>query len=217
MVVGREVYGCCLFRSVAFASLFRLNFGSFVFASRELMSAWGSFGEVRVHPRPVSLLETLVLPPEMQSRPWVSLNAPPNESIHPSIVIAFNIHCHQAWRNARHDTTSLLLRRPSLLRALVVRQMPIPRRGPRELRPALGTIRLGRGAGLLALMAQQVAEGRELAAVAAVLPALRLGPLVEHADRGVRCLAAEGLGQGVGHVAADEGAGVAHALAGGVH
>ena len=102
-----------------------------------------------------------------------------------------------------------------------MRQVPIARRRPRKLRPALGTVALTRRPGLLALMTQQIAKGAELAAVAAVLPALGFGPLVQHADggRAVGVAAERFAGEVLGHaVAADEGRGVAHAgLAGGVH
>lgn len=46
---------------------------------------------------------------------------------------------------------------------------------------ALGAEGFRSGAGLLALVAQQVAEGGELAAVAAVVEALGFGPRVEDA------------------------------------
>lgn len=98
--------------------------------------------------------------------------------------------------------------------------MPVARRRPRKLGAAFRTVRFGRRAGLLALVTEQVAEGGELAAVAAMLPALRFGSLVEHANRGGR-LAAERLGHGrIGvHVTADVRRRVAHALllAGSIH
>lgn len=53
--------------------------------------------------------------------------------------------------------------------------------GAGELSMALGAEGFRSGAGLLALVAQQVAEGGELAAVAAVVEALGFGPRVEDA------------------------------------
>ena len=69
-----------------------------------------------------------------------------------------------------------------LLLALVVQQMAVSRRRPRELGAAVGAARLGRVARLLPLVAQEVAERAELAAVAPVLPALRLGPALDDPD-----------------------------------
>lgn len=68
---------------------------------------------------------------------------------------------------------SLLCASP--LFALLVGHVAVPRSGSRELGAAIGARGFGGGAGLLALVAEKVAEGGELAAVAAVLPALRLG------------------------------------------
>jgi hypothetical protein len=48
--------------------------------------------------------------------------------------------------------------------------------GPGELGTAVGASRLGGLSRLLALVAEQVAKGRELASIAAVLPAAGLGP-----------------------------------------
>lgn len=58
-------------------------------------------------------------------------------------------------------------------------QVSVPRRGPGKLGPAVGTRRLGSLARLLALVAEEVAKCRELAAVAAMLPALGLGPALD--------------------------------------
>jgi hypothetical protein len=74
-----------------------------------------------------------------------------------------------------------VLRVPSLL-ALVVEQMAVPGSGPGELRPAVGAGGFRSLARLLALVPQQVAEGRELAAVAPMLPTLGLGPALHHPD-----------------------------------
>ena len=65
--------------------------------------------------------------------------------------------------------------------ALLVGHVAVAGGGARELGAAARAVRLGRGAGLLALMPQEVAEGGELPAVAAVVPALRLGSRSEHA------------------------------------
>ena len=100
-----------------------------------------------------------------------------------------------------------------MLGALVVRQVAVASRGPSELGATLGAVRFGGGTGFLALMAEQVAKRGELPAVAAVFPALRLGPLVEHADRRV---AAHGLGEHFVDAAADERRRVAHAVRRGV-
>lgn len=70
---------------------------------------------------------------------------------------------------------------PPLL-TLALQEVPVPRRRPRELGPAVGARRLGGLARLFALVAEEVAEGRELAPVAAVLPALGLGAVLHHAD-----------------------------------
>lgn len=63
-----------------------------------------------------------------------------------------------------------------------MRNMSIPRGRPCKFRPALWTIGLRCSARLLALMSEEIAKGGELAAVAAVLPALGFGTLVEDAD-----------------------------------
>src|SRR3569833_210944 len=68
------------------------------------------------------------------------------------------------------------------LLALVVLQVTVPRRRSRELGAAERARDLGRLARFLALVPKEVAEGRELAAVAAVLPALGLGPRLHHPD-----------------------------------
>lgn len=60
--------------------------------------------------------------------------------------------------------------------------MSVSCRSPRELGPAVGAGRLGRLARLLALVSQEVAERRKLAAVASVLPALRLGSALHYSD-----------------------------------
>ena len=57
---------------------------------------------------------------------------------------------------------------------LLVRHVAIPGRRARKFCPALRAIALGGCTALLALVSQQVAEGAELAPVAAVIPALRL-------------------------------------------
>lgn len=60
--------------------------------------------------------------------------------------------------------------------------MTIPRRRPGELGATVRAGRLGRLARFLPLMPEEVAEGRELPAVAPVLPALGLGPALDHTD-----------------------------------
>ena len=74
-----------------------------------------------------------------------------------------------------------LILSPPLL-TLPLQKMSVPRSRPRELGPAVRTRRLGRLARLLALVAEEVAEGGELASVAAVLPALGLRAALSHAD-----------------------------------
>lgn len=56
--------------------------------------------------------------------------------------------------------------------ALLVLHVPIARSRARELRAALGAGGFGGHAGLLALVAQQVAEGREPASIAVMVPTL---------------------------------------------
>ena len=68
------------------------------------------------------------------------------------------------------------------LLALVVQHVSVPRRRPRELGAAGGACRLCRLARLLPLVSQEVAKGGELASVAAVLPALGLGPALDDSD-----------------------------------
>lgn len=63
-----------------------------------------------------------------------------------------------------------------------MQQVAVASSGPRELGTAVGARRLGGLARLLALMAQEVAESRELTSVAAVLPAAGLGAALDHAD-----------------------------------
>lgn len=66
--------------------------------------------------------------------------------------------------------------------ALLVQQVAVPCRGPGELRATVWAGGLGGLARLLSLVPKEVAEGRELPAVAAVLPALGLGPALDHPD-----------------------------------
>jgi hypothetical protein len=66
--------------------------------------------------------------------------------------------------------------------ALVVFHVAISGRGTSELRTASRTDAFGGGTGLLALVSEQVAESRELAAIATVLPALRLRAGVENTN-----------------------------------
>lgn len=69
-----------------------------------------------------------------------------------------------------------------LLLALLVKQVSIPGGRPCELCTTIRAARLGGLARLLSLVSQKIAESRELAAVAAVFPALRLGSALDHAD-----------------------------------
>lgn len=64
--------------------------------------------------------------------------------------------------------------------ALLVKQVPVPCCCSSEFRAAVWARGLGRLARFLALVPQEVAESRKLAAVAAVLPALRLGPALNN-------------------------------------
>ncbi len=66
--------------------------------------------------------------------------------------------------------------------ALVVEEVAVPRCCPCELGSAVGARSLGRLARFLTLVPEEVAEGRELAAVAAVLPALGLGATLNDAN-----------------------------------
>ncbi len=74
----------------------------------------------------------------------------------------------------------------ALLLALVVQQVAVPGRRPREFGAAVGAARFGGLPGLLSLVPEEVAECRKLSAVAPVLPALRLRPAVHHPDLPVR-------------------------------
>lgn len=60
--------------------------------------------------------------------------------------------------------------------------MAVSRRGSCELGAAVWTGRFGRGTALFALMAEEVAECRKLAAVAAVFPTLRFWSTGEKAN-----------------------------------
>ena len=71
----------------------------------------------------------------------------------------------------------------SLLRALALLNVTIPRRGSSELSPTSRAVRLGCCARFLPLMPQQVAESRKWTSVAAVVPALRSRPRLEHSHR----------------------------------
>lgn len=73
-------------------------------------------------------------------------------------------------------------RRLPLRLTLLMEQVSVPCRGPGEFGATVGARRLGSLARLLTLVAQEVAKRRELAAVAAVLPALRLGPALNDSD-----------------------------------
>lgn len=63
-----------------------------------------------------------------------------------------------------------------------MQQVAVPCRGPGKLGATVRAARLGGLARLLSLVAKEVAEGRELAAIATVLPTLRLGPALDHPD-----------------------------------
>ena len=66
--------------------------------------------------------------------------------------------------------------------ALVMEEVAVPRCCPCELGSAVGARSLGGLARFLTLVPEEVAEGRELAAVAAVLPALGLGATLNDAN-----------------------------------
>ena len=74
----------------------------------------------------------------------------------------------------------------ALLFALVVQQVAVSGRRPRELGAAVRAARLGGLPRLFPLVPEEVAECRELPAVAPMLPALRLRPAVYHPDLPVR-------------------------------
>lgn len=69
-----------------------------------------------------------------------------------------------------------------LLLALLVEQMSVSGRCSRELGATVRAAGFGGLSRLFTLVSQEVAKRRKLAAVAAVFPALGLGPAVEHAD-----------------------------------
>jgi hypothetical protein len=79
-------------------------------------------------------------------------------------------------------TTVLVRLSQGLFLALVVQHVTVPRCRPCELGAAVGTTRFCRLPRLFALVSEKVAECRELAAVASMLPALRLGPAVHYSD-----------------------------------
>jgi hypothetical protein len=60
--------------------------------------------------------------------------------------------------------------------------MAVSRRGSCEFSAAVGASRLGCLARLLSLVSEEVAKGRELPAVAAVLPATGLWAVLHYAD-----------------------------------
>lgn len=60
--------------------------------------------------------------------------------------------------------------------------MSVSGRRPRKFGAAVGAAGFGGLSRLFSLVAQEVTKGRELAAVAAVFPALRLGPALDDAD-----------------------------------
>lgn len=86
-----------------------------------------------------------------------------------------------SWTKLRSVAARRRLPLPLLL-ALLVEQVSVPGSRPRELGTAVGAAGFGGLARLLTLVSQQVAEGRELAAVATVFPALRLGPALDDAN-----------------------------------
>lgn len=63
-----------------------------------------------------------------------------------------------------------------------MQQVAISCRGPGKLGATVRAARLGGLARLLSLVAKEVAEGRELAAVATMLPTLGLRPALDHPD-----------------------------------
>lgn len=63
-----------------------------------------------------------------------------------------------------------------------MQQVSIPCCRPGELGATVWAARLGGLARLLSLVAEEVAEGRELAAIAPMLPTLGLGPALNNAD-----------------------------------
>lgn len=63
-----------------------------------------------------------------------------------------------------------------------MQQVAVPCGGPGELGSTVGAAGLGGLARLLALVAEKIAKGRELAAIASVLPTLGLGPALDYSD-----------------------------------
>ena len=74
----------------------------------------------------------------------------------------------------------------ALFLALVVQQVAVSGRRPREFGAAVGAARFGGLSRFFPLVPKEVAECRELSAVAPMLPALRLRPAVYHPDLPVR-------------------------------
>jgi hypothetical protein len=72
---------------------------------------------------------------------------------------------------------------PALL-ALVMEEVAVACRCPRELGSAVGTGGLRRLARFFPLMAEEIAKGRKLPSVAAVFPTLGLGPALYNPDVG---------------------------------
>lgn len=63
-----------------------------------------------------------------------------------------------------------------------MQEVTVPCCRPGELGSTVGAARLGGLAGLFPLVAKEVAKGRELAAIAPMLPTLGLGPALDHPD-----------------------------------
>ena len=86
------------------------------------------------------------------------------------------MHCLVCISNA-----SSMIRVPPLL-ALLMGHVPIPGSSSCELCPTFGARRLARDPGFFSLMSEEIAKGRKLSTVAAVVPTLRLWPGVDYSN-----------------------------------
>lgn len=89
-------------------------------------------------------------------------------------------HCSGAHRTQWRELVPSS--RASSRFALLVCHVTVASRSPREFGTATRAVRLGRRAGFLPLMSEEVAEGGELSSVATVIPALWLGSRSQHSD-----------------------------------